>query len=565
MTIQLRLSLTLICAAAMLVLASPSTASAAETGISVQGDAATSIADANALGVTWVRRFVRWDQIEPSSSGSYNGSVIGDLDDFITRAHTAKKKVALTVIGTPDWAGGAGDILTAPRDPAQYASFVGRLALRYKGRVQSWEIWNEPDEAEFWHGTTPSPASYAPLLKASYTAIKISDPSTQVVAGPLTGNNYDFLEGLYAQGAGGSFDAVGVHTDTACGLNAPDVFYNENGRIGRFTFLGFREVHSVMVAHGDGNKPITMSEMGWSTTTLRCQRGKWAGMKDAGVSEANQAAFLTQAYHCLAGYPYMQTGIWFSARDAGATESEVNRYGLIRSNGTKRGSWAAMEQVSTKGDQLTTACGDLDPPTIKILSPVLTTQFQDQIYIAASAHDVDSGLRSLQFYLNGKAVSGAKVKNDEVLERTLKTSSLPLGPTRVKVRAIDNAGATTYSEVVVNRTRMSTLPRQSTALSFKLAGKTATKTLSGRLTVPGTQLMPTGTVLMRWQRFTRKRWVTKRAEWHWVTKYARWKSPSAPFVFKQKLRGKGLWRATATYAASYPFSKALAVKSVRIR
>jgi Cellulase (glycosyl hydrolase family 5) len=565
MPVRLRLSLALICAATMLVLASPSTASAAETGISVQGDAATSIADANALGVTWVRRFVRWDQIEPSSSGSYNGSVIGELDDFITRAHSAKKKVALTVLGTPNWAGGGGDALTAPRDPAQYASFVGRLALRYKGRVQSWEIWNEPDEAEFWHGTTPSPAAYAPLLKASYTAIKISDPSTQVVAGPLTGNNYDFVEGLYTQGAGDSFDAVGVHTDTACGINAPDVFYNENGRIGRFTFLGFREVHSVMVAHGDGNKPITMSEMGWSTTTLRCERGRWAGMKDAGVSEATQAAFLTQAYHCLAGYPYMQTGIWFSTRDAGATESEVNRYGLIRWNGTRRGSWAAMEQVSTTGDQLKTACGDLDPPTIKILSPVLTTQFQDQIYIAASAHDVDSGLRSLQFYLNDKAVSGANVKNDEVLERTLTTSSLPLGPTRVKVRAIDNAGATTYSEVVVNRTQMSTLPRQSTALSFKLAGKTATKTLSGRLTVPGTQLMPSGTVLIRWQRLTRKSWVTKRAAWYWVTKYARWKSPSAPFVFEQKLSGKGLWRATATYAASYPFSKALAVKSVRIR
>ena len=565
MPIRLRLSLALICAAAMLVLAYPSTASAAETGISVEGDAATSIADANALGVTWVRRFVRWDQIEPSSSGLYNGGVIGELDDFIARAHTANKKVALTVIGTPDWAGGAGDILTAPRDPAQYASFIGRLAERYQGRVQSWEIWNEADEPEFWHGTTPSPAAYAPLLKASYTAIKAADPTTQVVAGPLTGNNYQFLEGLYREGAGGFFDAVGVHTDTACGLNAPDIFYNENGRVGRFTFLGFREVHSVMVAHGDGNKPITMSEMGWSTTTLRCERGKWAGMKDAGVSEANQAAFLTQAYHCLAGYPYMQAGIWFSARDAGATETEVNRYGLIRANGTRRGSWAAMEQVAKKGDQLTTPCGDLEPPTIKILSPVLTTQFQDQIYIAASAHDVDSGLRSLQFYLNGKAVSGANVKNDEVLERTLTTSSLPLGPTRVKVRAIDNAGATTYREVVVNRTQMSTLPRQSTALSFKLAGKTATKTLSGRLTVPGTQLMPSGTVLIRWQRFARKSWVTKRAEWHWVTKYARWKSASAPFVFKQKLSSKGLWRATATYAASYPFSKVLAVKSVRIR
>jgi Cellulase (glycosyl hydrolase family 5)/Bacterial Ig domain len=565
MPVRLRLSLALICAATMLVLASPSTASAAETGISVQGDAATSIADANALGVTWVRRFVRWDQIEPSSSGSYNGSVIGELDDFITRAHTAKKKVGLTVIGTPNWAGGGGDILTAPRDPAQYASFIGRLALRYKGRVQSWEIWNEPDEVEFWHGTTPSPASYAPLLKASYTAIKASDPSTQVVAGPLTGNNYEFVEGLYTLGAGDSFDAVGVHTDTACGINAPDIFYNENGRIGRFTFLGFREVHAVMVAHGDGDKPITMSEMGWSTTTLRCERGKWAGMKDAGVSEANQAAFLTQAYHCLAGYPYMQTAIWFSARDAGATESEVNRYGLIRSNGTRRGSWAAMEQVAKKGDQLTTPCGDLEPPTIKILSPVASTQYQDQIYIAASAYDADSSMRSLRFYLDGKVVGAAAVKNDEVLERTVTASSLPYGPVTLKVRAIDGAGAVRYSEVVFNRTRMSTLPSQKTALAFKLTGEKATKTITGRLTVPGTQLMPTGKVLIRWERYVRKQWVKSRVAYHWSSQFATLKNPVSTFVFKRTLKGKGRWRATATYAASYPFSKAMAVKSVQIR
>ena len=471
------LTLALICVSAMLALGSPSTASAAETGISVQGNAASSIADANALGVDWVRRFVRWDQVEPSSSGSYNASVIAELDDFVARAHAAKKKVALTVFGTPGWAGGAGDYLNAPADPARYASFVGRLAARYKDRVQSWEIWNEPDETEFWHGTTPSPASYAPLLKASYAAIKVADPATQVVAGPLTGNNYDFVEGLYGQGAGDSFDAVGVHTDTACGINAPDVFYNENGRIGRFTFLGFREVHSVMVAHGDGNKPITMSEMGWSATTLTCDRGKWAGMKNAGVSEATQAAFLAQAYHCLAGYPYMESAIWFSARDAGATESEVNRYGLLRWNGTKRGSWAAMEQVATKGDQLTSACADLEPPAIKILSPVSTTQFQDQLYVAASAHDADSSMRSLRFYLNDKVVGASAVKNDEVLARTVDTSSLPLGPATLKVRAIDSAGAVSYSEMVVNRVRMSKLPPQKTALSFKLVGWTTTKTV----------------------------------------------------------------------------------------
>ncbi len=561
---RLGFGLLLLAATLCLSLGAAASARAAETGISVNGDTATAIADAKALDVTWVRSFVNWNALEPVAAGSYSPSAIAELDDLVARAHAAKKRLALTVLGTPQWESGSSDARTAPRDPASYAAFIGRLAARYKGRVQSWEIWNEPDEAEFWHGTTPSPANYAPLLKASYSAIKSADPATQVVAGPLTGNNYDFLEGLYDQGARGSFDAVGVHTDTACGLNPPSVFYSEGGRIGRFTFLGFREVHAVMVAHGDGGKPITMSEMGWSATTTRCDRGRWAGLKDAGVSESDQADFLTQAYHCLAGYPYMQAGIWFSMRDYGSAESELNRYGLLRWNGTRRASWAAMRSVATEGDQLKTSCGDLEPPVIKILSPVAATQFQDQIYISASAHDADSGLKSLQFYINGSRVSGALATNDVPLERTLTTSKLPFGPTIIKVRATDVAGSSSYSTVSVDRIKMRTLPVQQTALSFKVTGKKRVKTVRGRLTVPGKQLLPTGTIWLRWQRYTRKRWATKRVSYYWVTKYARQRSPAAPFSFVQQL-SKGRWRASASYAANYPFTKAAASRTLTIR
>ena len=70
-------------------------------------------------------------------------------------------------------------------------------------------------------GRRPNPAAYAQLLKATYPVIKAADPGATVVLGGLTGNDYPFLEGVYAAGGKGSFDAVGVHTDTACNLNPP--------------------------------------------------------------------------------------------------------------------------------------------------------------------------------------------------------------------------------------------------------------------------------------------------------------------------------------------------------
>ena len=90
---------------------------------------------------------------------------------------------------------------------------MGELARRLPA-VDAWEIWNEEDGHEFWLGG-PQPAAYTAMLKASYAAIKAVQPNDVVVTGGMVGNDMDFLEQLYASGAQGSFDAVGVHTDTA--------------------------------------------------------------------------------------------------------------------------------------------------------------------------------------------------------------------------------------------------------------------------------------------------------------------------------------------------------------
>ncbi len=140
-----------------------------------------------------------------------------------------------------------------------------RMMAQRLPAVDAWELWNEQDGAEFWQGG-PDPAAYAALLKATYPAIKAVQPGDTVVTGGLVGNDMDFVESLYANGAKGSFDAVGVHTDTACLVDGPDFNYrDEQGRVARYVFTGYREVHAVMASHGDGGKPIWMTELGWNT------------------------------------------------------------------------------------------------------------------------------------------------------------------------------------------------------------------------------------------------------------------------------------------------------------
>ena len=104
-------------------------------------------------------------------------------------------------------------------------------------------------------------------------------------------------------------------------------------------------MHATELANGD-DKPIWMTEMSWRTTSAECSEGAFAGQKPEGVSEAQQAEYLSQAYHCLAQDPYVQLGLWYPIEDEGAVDS-----GLLRSNRSHKPAYAAMRAYIKHGDR----------------------------------------------------------------------------------------------------------------------------------------------------------------------------------------------------------------------
>ena len=85
-----------------------------------------------------------------------------------------------------------------------WARFVYNTASRYKGRVEAWEIWNEPDfrpsAATGWYGFwNGDEESYARLLKVAYLTIKLADPNATVVMGGMAyWHQQDFFPKLLA-------------------------------------------------------------------------------------------------------------------------------------------------------------------------------------------------------------------------------------------------------------------------------------------------------------------------------------------------------------------------------
>ncbi len=436
------------------VIASTSVAGAAEVGVNVTSNAGfTSPKVAAAIRASkpaWVRVFLVWGDVEPSQ-GSYSGGWISLYQHFFASL-PARTKIDVDVVGTPAWAnGGSSSIATPPVNDSDYASLMNYLVNAFHGRVAAWEIWNEENSASWWNG---SAGQYAALLKAAYPAIKSADPNATVIVGA---NDPTFLSELYAAGAKGSFDAVAIHTDTACDIASPYTYeYNrDTTTVNQYFFLGFTGIHTLMAANGDGSLPIYMTEIGWASTDAECTTGAWAGQKAAGVTEAQQATFLQQAYHCLAQpqYSYVKAAMWFEMYNGGTSRAPLDNYGLLNADFSPKPAFAAFEQESLHGDQLTGPCGNFAGPAIRILHPTPGQRYSGPLRIAVAASSPTNGVREITIQLSkhsrvhffGKAFP-AQLRGSISWQSAKK---LKLGPHTIKVIVTDKLGNTSTATIRV--------------------------------------------------------------------------------------------------------------------
>lgn len=541
-----------------MVLAVPSNAYGVEAGINIvgadSGGDAESLAMLEDTGAKWARHFLHWDRFEPAK-GQIDMGIVAKYKEALAKEQAIGVKTMLTVLRSPTWASGSADPYSPPRDPEDYARFIEAMAREFAGQVEVFEIWNEQDESIFWAGAV-NVGQYTSILKASYPLIKAADPTIKVAFGPTTGNNYAFLEQAYAAGAKGSFDAVSVHTDTACNVSSPNEFYKDNGRIGQYPFLGYREVRASMLAAGD-DKPIYMSELGWSTSKLICERGMWAGKKPAGVTELKQAANLAQAYHCLTLDPYVEIGLWFNSKDFSATEGELNRYGLRRADGSNKPSYEAFKGFATGGDRLAGECGDFSPPTVRIKSPRPNRKVFDKLVVHADTPDKD--VARMTFLVDGVGVKNFTPPKGSPVGTVRDYVKLPLyldwqgvrkltfGMHTLTVLAKDTNGNESEQSRQFFRIDPSTLPPQTTQVQkVKLRGKGRKRIFSGKVVAPGLDFGIAGKVKATWQ--------AKRAG-KWKKVHGGAKNANKAFAFSQQLKYTGEWRVRVEFAGQKPYKK----------
>jgi hypothetical protein len=544
----------LVAGAATWVAAPP--AAAAETGIVPAPNQTVSGPERAAdLGVGWARLFVNWGFAEPSDD-VFNTVYVNGVAAEAAAYRARGIKVLVVLTGSPQWASGSASGIGPPIDAAKYAEFAAHMVAQMPS-VSAWEVWNEADDNLFWESGPDAPR-YAALLRATYPAIKAANPAAIVVSTGMVGNNFGFLAQLYANAAGGSFDAVAVHTDTACLIAPPEHFYRElDGRVGRFSFTGYREVHQVMAANGDGLKPIWMTELGWNTSSTApnsCRDGSQAGTKPAGVTEAQQARNLTKAYECMAADPFVTVSMWFSLQDIRGRPNYDGHLGLLRADASAKPAYAAMKALAngTRVAPDPTCGGRLDhvPPSVAVARPVDGLRFVNRIALRATAADAPggSGVKHIQVLVNGAHVRNFKGSAVNLDPWYHSSNRLSLGTHTLTLRAHDNAGNTAEQSVRVEKVRRGVLPALRTSLGLdvrRLRGRRVT--LRGNLTRAASDLPVGGRVYIAIQRRFGKRHRRVRTLW---TK------ASAPFVRTIRLPARGRYRALAYYRGDDPYRPA---------
>jgi Big-like domain-containing protein len=512
------------------LLALPASAQAATPGVNLAGlPGPAALDEAAATGAKQIRVFALRDQFP----GHY-----ADFRTALAGARARGMSVVFVLMGS-----GRG----SDTDPGPFARWAGEFSaqMAQAGGAAAYEVWNEPDEPEFWRGP-PDAGRYVRILKAAYPRIRAGDPGAKVLLGSLTGNNHRWLRGLYSRGVRGSFDAVAVHTDTACRVEPPSAFIRDGGRVSRWSFLGFRSVRDVMVARGDGAKPIWMTELGWSTATSPCARGAWAGRKPAGVSEAVQAAHLAEAYRCLANYPYVESALWFTLDDTAGHGDELDNYGLRREDGSRKPAWDAFRSLALHG-AAPAPCGDFGGPTLSLRSPARPTTYVGALTLSAVATD-PSGVKRITFRIDGRTIrnyTGADVASGRPVTLEWQGAKrLGLGGHTLSVVALDANRNVSRRDVRIRRVSgLRRTLRTAVELGPVSVGAGRVASVGGRVVksaAPGLS----GVVRVEWQRMRGGRWRTD----HKLLVRA-----DRPFRIRQALPAPGTWRVRATYVGKAPY------------
>ena len=273
---------------------------------------------AHAAGFTFVRMDMMWANIER------NGRYRFGAYDALLRSLDARGMGVLWILdyGHPDHGSASGPPRT-PQDLAAFGSFVEAAAAHFKGRNVRYEVWNEPNNRQFW-APSPNASEYAILLRAAVEAIHRGDPSAVVSSGGVSRIDQPFLQGALNPSVAG-LTAIAVHPYRKTG---PETVATELASLRNWAEQAFGP-----------RIEVWDSEWGYSSADAvndAPSNGHAEGTR------ARQAALAVREIltDWAVGFP---VAVWYDLRDDGPdAENPEHNYGLLDASGNEKSAMKAV-------------------------------------------------------------------------------------------------------------------------------------------------------------------------------------------------------------------------------
>ena len=172
-------------------------------------------------GFVWVRQQFPWADIEIDGKGDFTDrrnpperSAWDKYDNIVGLTEKYGLKVIARLSAPPKWSHRGYADLGDFGPPAQfedYADYVAAVVTRYKGRIQYYQLWNEPNIYPEWGDQRVNPEDYARMMCMAYDRAKAIDPNVVVLSAALAPtiaqdgrdlSDLIFLQRMYNAGAG---------------------------------------------------------------------------------------------------------------------------------------------------------------------------------------------------------------------------------------------------------------------------------------------------------------------------------------------------------------------------
>lgn len=330
-----------------------------DTGVQIDvlaGDLEQTLQWAQGLGVEWVKQQVDWNLID-HGSGNMDWVL---LDRAVHRADGYGFRILLSVVSAPGHLRSDPTGFGPPDDYGEFRRFMQQMAERYRGRVDAYELWNEPNLAREWSGDVLDPARFVALVAEGAQGVRAGDPTALVISGApgVTGINDGvtaiddrvFFRGMVAAGVGQWVDGIGVHPYGFA--NPPEESARDphhaapshNNHPSFFFRDTLEDYRAILLEYGVEDKPLWVTEFGWPSVDGLGNMDTTGWEYARYVSEEQQADYLVRALQIGWNTPWVGPMFVWNLNISiiyGTTRPE-SAYSLLRPDGSYRPAYIAL-------------------------------------------------------------------------------------------------------------------------------------------------------------------------------------------------------------------------------